>query len=246
MVTVLPLSPIAPDSADDSVTATMGSSREESIFPSDVGVIVPPVGDVHSGPTADELRAVSPLPSVEGLLQDLLWAPVAPRSPDIADRRAPCSADQVPRWWLAREGPFLAERSPDTIVHLVPDVRFRLPTIGHRTTLRRRGSSVFPCIIRGTSSGLVFHSRLSFLRWDLDGVLAVLWDVVKLAIRVGRSRKAEGWFLMDTDLSWGQQVAVMFQVGITPDRTHSRTITIRSRPAPARRKSAVSNNVVVI
>ena len=53
--------------------------------------------------------------SVEGMLQDLLWAPVAPRSPDIADHRAPCSADQVPRWRLAREGPFLAERSPDTI-----------------------------------------------------------------------------------------------------------------------------------
>ena len=59
--------------------------------------MVPPLGDVRSGPTADELRAVSPLPSIEGLLQDLLWAPVAPRSPDIADRRAPCSADQIPR-----------------------------------------------------------------------------------------------------------------------------------------------------
>ena len=59
--------------------------------------MVPPLGDVRSGPTADELRVVSPLPSIEGLLQDLLWAPVAPRSPDIADRRAPCSADQVPR-----------------------------------------------------------------------------------------------------------------------------------------------------
>ena len=85
----LPLSPIVPDSADDSVTATMGSSRDESIFPSEVGVMVPPLGDVRSGPTADELRAVSPLPSVECLLQDLLWAPVAPRSPDIADCRAP-------------------------------------------------------------------------------------------------------------------------------------------------------------
>ena len=37
----LPLSPIAPDSADDSVTATMGSSKDESIIPSEVVVIVP-------------------------------------------------------------------------------------------------------------------------------------------------------------------------------------------------------------
>ena len=79
---------------------------------------MPPVGDVCSGPTTDELRVVSPLPSVEGLLQDLLWAPAAPRSPDIADRRAPCSLDQVPRWRLAREGPFLAEWSPKTISSL--------------------------------------------------------------------------------------------------------------------------------
>ena len=87
-------------------------------------MIVPPVGDVCSGPTTDELRAVSPLPSVEGLLQDLLWAPAAPGSPDIADHRAPCSSDQVPWWRLAREGPFLAERSPETFIRLVSDVRF--------------------------------------------------------------------------------------------------------------------------
>ena len=42
--------------------------------------------------------------------------------------------------------------------------------------------------------------------------MAVLRDGVKSALRVGRSRKAEGWFLTDTDLSWGQQVAVMFQI----------------------------------
>ena len=42
--------------------------------------------------------------------------------------------------------------------------------------------------------------------------VAVLRDGVKSAVRVGRSRKAEGRFLTDTDLSWGQQVAVMFQI----------------------------------
>ena len=42
--------------------------------------------------------------------------------------------------------------------------------------------------------------------------VAVLYDGVKSAIRVGRSRNAEGRFLTDTDLSWGQQVAVMFLI----------------------------------
>ena len=106
----------------------MGSSRDESIFPSEVGVIVPPLGDVRLGLTADVLRAVSPLPSIEGLIQDLLWAPVAPWSPDVADRRAPCSAKQVPWWRLAREGQFLAERSPDTIRSFGAGCAFRNTT----------------------------------------------------------------------------------------------------------------------
>ena len=42
--------------------------------------------------------------------------------------------------------------------------------------------------------------------------VAVLRDGVKSAIRVGRSRKAEGPLMTNTDLSWGQQVAVMFQI----------------------------------
>ena len=42
--------------------------------------------------------------------------------------------------------------------------------------------------------------------------MAVLHDGVKSAVRVGRSRKAEGRFLSGSDIPWGQQVAVMFQI----------------------------------
>ena len=42
--------------------------------------------------------------------------------------------------------------------------------------------------------------------------MAVLRDCAKSAARVGRSRKAEGRFITDTDLLWGHQVAVMFQL----------------------------------
>ena len=42
--------------------------------------------------------------------------------------------------------------------------------------------------------------------------VAVSRDGVKSAIRVGRSRKAEGQILSDMDISWGHQVAVMFQI----------------------------------
>ena len=42
--------------------------------------------------------------------------------------------------------------------------------------------------------------------------VAVLRDGVRSAVRVGRSRKAEKCFLTDVNISWGQQVAVMFQI----------------------------------
>ena len=42
--------------------------------------------------------------------------------------------------------------------------------------------------------------------------MAVLRDGVKSAVQIGRSRKAEGRFLKDMDISWGLQVAAMFQI----------------------------------
>ena len=63
----LPLSPIVPDSLDDSLTANMGSSTEESNTLYEVVVIVPPVGDVIPDVTDSEVLADSPLPTTEGL-----------------------------------------------------------------------------------------------------------------------------------------------------------------------------------
>ena len=42
--------------------------------------------------------------------------------------------------------------------------------------------------------------------------MAVLRNGVKSAVRVARARKAEGCFLENSDIPWGQQVAVMFQI----------------------------------
>ena len=40
----------------------------------------------------------------------------------------------------------------------------------------------------------------------------MLRDCVKSSVWIGRSRKAEGHFLTDMDISWGFQVAAMFQI----------------------------------
>ena len=42
--------------------------------------------------------------------------------------------------------------------------------------------------------------------------VAVLWDGVRSAIPIGRSRKAEKYFLTEPNISWGHQVTVMFQI----------------------------------
>ena len=122
----LQLSPITPVGADDAVTVITGSSDPESVCPPEVEVLVSPLVDVSSDLTADVLRTESLLllPSIEGLLQDMLWAPVAPRFPDVDVRHA----TPVPRWQLAREGPFLAERSPDSIRSLGAGCAFRNTT----------------------------------------------------------------------------------------------------------------------
>ena len=54
--------------------------------------------------------------------------------------------------------------------------------------------------------------RLMTIAHAFNYRMAILRDGVKSAVRVGRSRKAEGCFLANSDIPWGQQVAVMFQI----------------------------------
>ena len=91
----------------------MCSDVSDSVGSPEVGFLVSPLVDVCSDMSADVSRPVSPLPFVVGslFLQDMLWAPVAPQPPVVDD----CRATPVPRWRLAREGPFFAERSPEYI-----------------------------------------------------------------------------------------------------------------------------------
>ena len=54
--------------------------------------------------------------------------------------------------------------------------------------------------------------RLMTIAHAFNYRVAVLRDGVRSAVRVGRSRKAETCFLTDVNISWGQQVTVMFQI----------------------------------
>ena len=66
-----------------------------------------------------------------------------------------------------------------------------------------------PFFVHKMDSGPV---RLMTIAHAFNYRMAVLRDGVRSAVRVGRSRKAEKCFLTDVNISWGQQVAVMFQI----------------------------------
>ena len=120
----LPVTPIVLDSSDNSVAVQVGSSREESCIPSEiVGVSSP-----STAMTDAALLADSPLPSAEFLLQDVQWAPAAPRPQDVIGSGDSRSSSKVPRWRLAREGPFLAERSTSVLRALGAGCAFRRTT----------------------------------------------------------------------------------------------------------------------
>ena len=117
------LSPIDPVCSD--VSDSVGS-RE-------VGLLVSPLVDSCSDLPADVGHPVLQFPSVESLfVQDMLWTPVAPQPPVLDN----CHAISVPRWRLAREGPFLAERSPKSVpLWLDVPPEYYIPRLGLRGTI---------------------------------------------------------------------------------------------------------------
>ena len=103
--------------AQDQVSASADS-------PDDV-LLISPLVDVATDSVPDVTRPVAPSPPVEQLFaQDRLWAPVAVPVSAIDNRRE----TPVPRWRLAWEGPFMAERSPELIRSLVAGCAFRNTT----------------------------------------------------------------------------------------------------------------------
>ena len=101
------------------------SDVSDSVDSPEVGVLVSPLVDTSPDLPPAVGHTVLPLPSVENLfVQDILWAPAAPQAPVPDD----CRETPVPRWRLAREGPFLAERSPEYICSLGAGCAFRNTT----------------------------------------------------------------------------------------------------------------------
>ena len=118
------VSHIVLDSMDDSVAAQVGSSREESCVL--LGIVR--FGSTSTAAADASLLADSPLPLAEFLLQDLQWARAAPRPQDVIEGGDSRPSSRVPRWRMAQEGPFLAERSTSILRALGAGCAFRRTT----------------------------------------------------------------------------------------------------------------------
>ena len=79
----------------------------------------------------------------------------------------------------------------------------------HKVLLVDTTSNLHPFFIHMLDAGPL---RLATIAHAFNYQVAVLRDGVRSATRVGRSRRVEGRILEDTDVSWGHQVAVMFQI----------------------------------
>ena len=82
-------------------------------------------------------------------------------------------------------------------------------TFPHMVMLVDATSNLHPFFIHRLDAGPI---RLATIAHAFNYRVAVLRDGVRMVAHVGHSRKAEGRILEDTDVSWGHQVAVMFQI----------------------------------
>ena len=107
---LLPVSPILPSSLDDSVVTNLGSSREESNTPSEAVIATQTVGHALPVGMGSDALADSPSPDVVKPFSGSPVGPVADLPKYLTGRVSRRSLGLVPRWRLAREGPFIAER----------------------------------------------------------------------------------------------------------------------------------------
>ena len=111
-VTCQQIGPGLPDIPEETEVLEVIVRRPPS--PNSLSEVIPAVG-----------YARLPLPSVNnGVMPELVWMPALPQTTGRAvDREV-----MVPRWRLARDGPFMEERSAESIRSLGPGCAFRNTT----------------------------------------------------------------------------------------------------------------------
>ena len=91
-------------------------------------VVTQPIGDALPVETDSKALSNSPSPDVVGTFSELPLGPVADSPQGMTNHGSRRSLGRIPRWRLAREGPFLAERSSSSLHSFGAGCAFRNTT----------------------------------------------------------------------------------------------------------------------
>ena len=171
----------------------MGSSREESNTPSKTVVVTQSVGGALLVETDSKALSDSPSPDVVGTFSELPLGMVADSPQGMTNRESRRSLSRVPRWRLAREGPFFAERSSSSLRSFGAGCAFRNTTYRASDYASPSGEFGIP----------LNHPR--FLEW-----VGVPESVGLLEVGPGRWLNALSWYqAMDAAIQLHRDVCLM-------------------------------------
>ena len=127
-VPLLPLSPITAEGSQDSIMVQVGSSTDETPTPAGLCQTRSTHRRRPRRPLKREFTQEKTAPAEDFLFKNILRAPAmgVPRQPMETDGNQ--DRKRIPRWRLAREGPFLHERSSASLRVLGTGCAFRQTT----------------------------------------------------------------------------------------------------------------------
>ena len=110
-VPLLPLSPITAEGSQDSIMVQVGSSTDETPTPEGLYQTRSTHRRRPRRPMKQEIKQEKPAPAVDFLFKDILRAPAMDYPRLLTETDGNKNRKRIPQWRLAREGPFLYERS---------------------------------------------------------------------------------------------------------------------------------------
>ena len=137
---LIPLSPITAEDSQDSIVVQIGSPASELCTPAGQDRIRSVNRRRSRRPMKSSTKCEKPAPAEDFLFRDILCAPAMSTNRSLSESTGNKDHGRVPRWRLAREGPFTNERSQASLRVLgkgcASDIR---PTVWRTTLLQRAG-----------------------------------------------------------------------------------------------------------
>ena len=125
---LIPLSPITAEDSQDSIVVQVGSPASELYTPAGLDRIRSVSRRRSRRPMRSATKCEKPAPAEEFLFRDILCAPAMGANRILTESTEHRDHDRIPRWSLAREGPFANERSQASLRVLGKGCAFRHTT----------------------------------------------------------------------------------------------------------------------